>query len=132
VLVDYSKVSLEWARGATREQVLERNWHIGSSPLVLNTSAAIRAVPQNIRYLTGMAPLPEVARAAAADDRDFAQRFAFSLDFWWLYLVYLRALPRLAGIAIAAALAAIAWAAASAAWKWVSRESVWRSSATAG
>ena len=29
-------------------------------------------------------------------DRGFSQQFAFSLDFWWLYLFYLRVLPRTA------------------------------------
>ena len=40
--------------------------------------------------------------------RDFSDQFAFSLDFWWVYLFYLRALSAPAAMACGAALAAAA------------------------
>jgi len=117
VLVDYSKVSVDWARGATREDVVHRNWIPAASPLVLNARAAGPAVSRNLAYLTGREPVPRVAATSGADDREFSQQFAFSLDFWWLYLVYLRALSVRAALAIAAALAAAATGCALMAWR---------------
>ena len=49
---------------------------------------------------------PRTMATAAADERGFSQQFAFSLDFWWLYLYYLGALPRLWLLAIVTTLAA--------------------------
>jgi Dolichyl-phosphate-mannose-protein mannosyltransferase len=116
VVVDYSKVSLDWARGATRDDVANRNWRLASSPLVLNARAMIRAIPDNAAYLTGARPMPRPAVPADPEDRGFAQQFSFSLDFWWLYLVYLRALGRFAALAIAAALALVTGIAVRVAW----------------
>jgi len=117
VLVDYSKVSVDWARSATRDQVERRNWTIAASPLVLNARAAGPALSRNLGYLTGREPVPRVATTGGADDREFAQRFAFSLDFWWLYLVYLRALGVRVAVAIAVALATASMVCAGVAWK---------------
>ena len=117
VLVDYSKVSVDWARSATADAVQERNWHLSSSPLVLDTRAASRMLPANLEYLAGTRTAPAVARTASTDDRDFSQQFAFSLDFWWLYLIYLHAIPRTLGIAAAAGLLVISLSCAAAAWR---------------
>ena len=91
VLVDYSKVSVDWARAATSAEIEERNWHVASSPFVLNARAALDAVPANLAYLAGR-QLPRIDTTSSADNRDFAQQLSFSLDFWWLYLFYLRAI----------------------------------------
>lgn len=117
VVVDYSKVSLDWARSAPREAVVERNWRWDASPLVLNARAAAAAVPLNAAYLTGRKPLPDTSARAAADDRDFAQRFSFSVDFWWAYLVYLRAISPAAGLSIALALLLFSMAFGTSAWR---------------
>jgi Dolichyl-phosphate-mannose-protein mannosyltransferase len=117
VLVDYSKVSLDWARGATRQQVAARNWWLASSPFVLNTEAAAGALPDNVAYLTGRKPMPLPSTTGDGRDREFAQQFAFSLDFWWLYLVYLRVIGPIAGLAAAGALALVAAGAAFVAWR---------------
>ena len=61
------------------------------------TKAAIRGIRENLSYLAGQ-PLPSLPQFSDETDRDFSQQFAFSLDFWWLYLVYLGALPP--GVAI--------------------------------
>jgi len=111
VLVDYSKVSVDWARTATPDQIAHRTWTLAASPFVLGTQAAWTEVPRNIAYLTGREPLPRVTPSAG--DRDFAQQFAFSLDFWWLYLVYLRAFSVPAALILAATLAAAAAACAA-------------------
>jgi hypothetical protein len=107
VLLDYSKVSVDWARSASAEDVADRNWRLASSPLVLNAGAVARAVQENAAYLTGSKPLPDLSGAAPDDDREFSQRFSFSLDFWWLYLVYMRAISRLTAVALAAGLALV-------------------------
>jgi hypothetical protein len=62
--------------------------------LVLNTRAALAAVPANFDYVTGNRPVPRVARHSEPDDRGLSQPLAFSLDFWWLYLFYLGLLTR--------------------------------------
>jgi hypothetical protein len=97
VVVDYSKVSIEWARASTKAEIDERNWHLASSPLVLDARAGLRAAPANLAYLTGRRP-PPVETVAATDSRDFAQQLSFSLDFWWMYLFYLRAIGARAAI----------------------------------
>lgn len=96
VLVDYSKVSQDVAVSAGRFTTEERQWQWGASPLVLNARALGRAVPDNIAYVAGWRRPPAVERAASDSDRGFAQQFGFSLDLWWLYLYYLRVLPRAA------------------------------------
>ena len=108
VLVDYAKVSIDWARAHSSAEVAERTRHFSSSPFVLDTKAAIAAAPANIAYVTGTRPPPLVRPTSTAGDRDFAQRLSFSFDFWWLYLVYLGALRPVAALAIALALCAVA------------------------
>jgi len=98
VLVDYAKVSVANARenGAPTKGERVGDWN--TSPLVLNTRAAIDLTPRNVRWLLGTVALPP---PAGGDDRDFSQRFSYSLDFWWLYLMFMRAIGHAAAIAVA-------------------------------
>ena len=89
VLVDYSKMEQEHAQQSPPVPIFERMWSWDPADLVLNTRAAIRSIPVNIRYLSGIDTPPRVTRTAAKEQKDFGQQFAFSLDFWWLYLFYL-------------------------------------------
>jgi hypothetical protein len=91
VLIDYAKVSQ--ATGAAYSTA-ERQWSWDASPLALNARALATAIPDNIRYVAGLAPPPAIGSAAGEMDRGFSQQFAFSLDFWWLYLFYMGLLPR--------------------------------------
>lgn len=116
VLVDYAKVSTDWARTHTREEVAQRNWRWPSSPLVLNAEAAFEAVPANFAFLSGVREPPRVATTSTASDRDFGQQLSFSLDFWWLYLLYLHAIRPAVSALIAATLCAIAVVSARLAW----------------
>jgi hypothetical protein len=47
-----------------------------------------------VDYVLDRTPRPDVPTLAVDDDRGFSQQYAFSLDFWWLYLFYLRVVPR--------------------------------------
>ena len=115
VLVDYSKVSVDWARAATRTAIEERNWHVASSPFVLNARAALDALPDNLAYLAGRHP-PRVDTTSTADNRDFAQQLSFSLDFWWLYFFYLRAISARMALAIGGGLMIVAAVCARRTW----------------
>lgn len=107
VVVDYGKVSqaeaIEHGAFGTHEQ----RWSWRASALVLDTAAARHLIPQNIRYVTGRDPVPAVPLSADDQDRSFSQRFAFSLDFWWLYLFYMGVITR-TGVG-AVVLAFVAW-----------------------
>jgi hypothetical protein len=98
VLVDYAKVSVANARenGAPTESERVGDW--STSPLVLNSRAAIDSTPRNVRWLLGTAALPPLA---GRDDRDFSQRLSYSLDFWWLYLMFMRTIGHAAALAVA-------------------------------
>lgn len=85
VLVDYSRVS----RGGV--QLVEQHHHLASAAIGACAAAALRAVPQNARYLLGAETPPPVKRDGGDE---FQERLAFSLDFWWLYLFYLGVIPR--------------------------------------
>jgi len=112
VIVDYSKAQNEYARSRPGYSIRLSRYTWEASPLVLNTRAAIAAVPANVRYVLGLATPPMRAGAASEAQRDFSQQFAFSLDFWWLYLFYLGAMP--AWVALCAAGALVFGAAVSA------------------
>jgi len=109
VLVDFSKV------GHTPEvgyrSIEARRWDWDSAALVLNTQAAIRTVPLNVRYLSGAEPRPEV-KVAEGRARDFSSQFAFSLDFWWMYLFHLRIISAPAAIVLVGLLLGLAAACA--------------------
>ena len=59
----------------------------------------MRTVPLNVRYLSGAEPRPEV-KAAEGLAHDFSEQFAYSLDFWWVYLYYLGAVPAAVSVAV--------------------------------
>lgn len=103
VLVDYAKVSQAATTDRDGFSTAERQWSWDAAPLVLNARAATEAVPANINYLLGRTPIPPIGAPADAEDRGFSQQFAFSLDFWWLYLFYLGVLPRIGVLAVMAA-----------------------------
>jgi hypothetical protein len=86
VLVDFSKVGHTEEIGYRSFEL--RRWEWQSSALVLNTKAALAAVPRNVRHLVGSEPLPAV-EVAEGEARDFSSQFAHSLDFWWMYLFHL-------------------------------------------
>jgi hypothetical protein len=100
VLVDYAKVSVANARENGAPTKSERVGDWSTSPLVLNARAAMDVTPRNVKWLLGTAALPPVA---AGDDRDFSQRFSYSLDFWWLYLMFMRTIGHTAALAVAVA-----------------------------
>jgi hypothetical protein len=102
VLVDYAKVSQAAAERAGGFSTAERQWSWPASPIVLNTRAAWTAVPENASYLLGGRRPPPVRAPQGDDDRSFSQQFAFSLDFWWLYLFYMGALSRAAAMGVVA------------------------------
>jgi 4-amino-4-deoxy-L-arabinose transferase-like glycosyltransferase len=117
VLVDYSKVSVDWAHTVTPEALAARNWRIDASPLVLGARASTRAIPDNAAWLSGRRPLPPAPASPSATDRTFAQQLSFSLDFWWAYLVYLRVLPRTVALSVASVLLVLAAVSAALAWR---------------
>ena len=86
VLVDFSKVGHTEEIGYRSFEL--RRWEWQSSALVLNTKAALTAVPRNVRHLVGNEPLPAV-EVAEGEARAFSAQFAHSLDFWWMYLFHL-------------------------------------------
>ena len=107
VLIDYAKVSQSLERPFTTE---ERQWRWAASPLVLNTHALVRALPENASYLLGERQPPAVRPASDEEDRSFSQQFSFSLDLWWLYLFYLGVFPGwMVWTLIAAASIGIGW-----------------------
>jgi len=111
VLVDFSKVSVVHARrsgGYSRDAKIY-SWR--QSGLTLNALDAIDALPVNVRNLAhGIRPAAVVQPPESDEDREFSQRFAFSLDFWWLYLFYLGAIPAWAAVVLGAMPLLIAWA----------------------
>ena len=119
IFVDYAKVGLDFARAHPEVSWQDRLYRLHASPLVLNAQATISTVPANLRYLAGVESPPSLERSADDGDREFSQRLAFSLDFWWMYLHYLGALsafealaaglvPIALGILLAAALMRLA------------------------
>jgi hypothetical protein len=110
VLVDFSKVAVAYAResgGYTRDAKIY-SWR--QSALTLNALDAVDVLPANIRNLVQDTRPAVAARPPEGDkDREFSQRFAFSLDFWWLYLFYLGAIPAWAAVALGAIPLLIAW-----------------------
>ncbi len=93
VLVDFSKVQRAYAQTRPDYSIALTRYTWEAAPLVLDTKAAIEKIPRNLAYLAGRDQPPPAPRTADEGDRDFSQRFAFSLDFWWLYLYYLGVVP---------------------------------------
>ena len=92
VLVDFSKVAVAHgqASGSYSRDAKIYAWR--ESELLLNTRASIAAVPINVRNLVHGERPSSATRPVDDSDREFSQRFVFSLDFWWLYLYYLGAI----------------------------------------
>ena len=84
VLVEISHARIASGKPSRPDHIF--GW--SSSPLVVTTRRAIAAVPENISYLSGATP----PSSPGATEASLSERVAFSLDFWWLYLVYLRAI----------------------------------------
>ena len=91
VLVDFAKVGVQHARahGAPTDEDRLHDW--STAPLVLNARASASALSRTARVLSGAEPVP-ASPSKGPTDRDFSQQFVFSLDFWWLYLYYMRVL----------------------------------------
>jgi hypothetical protein len=87
VLVDFAKIGVQHARAHGAPSHTDRLYDWSTAPLVLNARASAAAVSRTARVLAGVEPVP--AGRSGRDDRDFSQQFAFSLDFWWLYLYYM-------------------------------------------
>lgn len=99
VLVDFSKVGFTPKVGdRTWEQ---RRWTWEASGVRLNSLASVTAIPENLAYLVG-ADMPPPVKPPQGEARDFSEQFAFSLDFWWVYLFYLRAISAPVAIALGA------------------------------
>jgi hypothetical protein len=103
VLVDFSKT--DTLLGVGRIEIEDRRWDWERSGFWLNTQAAIKAVPLNVRYVLGLSSPPAV-RPAVGLGRDFSEQFGYSLDFWWLYLFYMRTIHGAIALALGAALLA--------------------------
>jgi hypothetical protein len=113
VMLDYAKVSQSAAYAEGAFSTSERQWNWRASPLVMNTRVLGTRVSENMQYLAGTRPVPAVEAPQSDEDRGFSQQFAFSLDFWWLYLFYFGALSRtavlvLAGLLVTGAIVALA------------------------
>jgi hypothetical protein len=106
LLVDYAKVSQAAGESRPAFTIAERQWRWEAASLVMNTRAMMRAVPENVDYVTGRRPVPARQTSAAEGDQSFSQQFRFSLDFWWLYLHYMNVLPRVAVLLLTAMFAA--------------------------
>lgn len=100
VLVDFAKVRVAYARQHQTSPYEARMHTWEGCPLVLNARASARAVPMTLRHLAGVEPKPVFEHAAGVDARDFSQQFAYSLDFWWIYLFYLGAIPAWLSLAV--------------------------------
>jgi len=101
VLVDFSRVSQQWAAAAQPRPGGDRRLTWSASPLLLNTQEMLAAVPRNLRYLAGRETPPAIDRSSPdIGRRDFAQQFGFSLDLWWLYLFYLGVYPAWAALVL--------------------------------
>jgi hypothetical protein len=110
VLVDFSKASIDHARRFDPGMLPDRRYDWRSAPLLVNLTATVEAVPRNVRYLAGSEAAPPLQPSAGDASREFAQQFSFSLDFWWLYLWHLDAIPAALALALGALpIAAAGW-----------------------
>jgi hypothetical protein len=84
VLVDFTKVRI--AALAQEGHVVYRaaDRSLGASTFSQTARRAIAMVPANIAYVTGQQEPPAASRDASLSDR-----FAFSLNLWWMYLFYM-------------------------------------------
>jgi hypothetical protein len=97
VVVDYAKVQEADSHRHPGAGVRARAYSWNASPLVLNENAALELVPRNVQFLRAGNRLP-----ASTDGGASLKELDTSLDFWWLYLHWLRILPsRLVGVLVA-------------------------------
>jgi hypothetical protein len=120
VLVDFSKAG--YRPEHARLDYQRRIWTWEGSGFTLNAQAAAKLIPVNVRYLAGAEPRPEI-RNAEYKATDFAGQFAFSLDFWWLYLFYARAISAPVALGAFGSLLLLAAGLAWALWRRCSRYS---------
>jgi hypothetical protein len=102
VAVDFSRAGM----AAGQPPQPDREYSLRWAPLAVTAREAARALPANLRYLSGLSAPPA---PAAGGDGSLGARLSYSLDFWWLYVFYLGAWPR--GAALAAGLLPAALAA---------------------
>jgi hypothetical protein len=117
VVVDFAKTGVAWARQYPAGQLPDRRYVFTASPLVVNTRAAITAIPANARYVAGLDTPPRTTREGQEGNREFSQQFVFSLDFWWMYAFYLRLIPAWLAVAIGGGLITMAVTFGAAAWR---------------
>jgi hypothetical protein len=98
VLVDFSKVGAARVIGPRTE--LQRQWTWEASGLAINTRASIVAVPENLKRLVNGERPP--IKPGESETRDFSDQFASSLDFWWVYLFYLKVVSGPVALALGA------------------------------
>ena len=119
ILVDFSKVGYTPQVG--HPAWAERQWTWKASALRLNGGAALSAVADNVRYVVTAERPP--LKAPQGEARDFSEQFAFSLDFWWLYLFYLRAVSAPVAVLLGASCLVAAAFFASRLWRTTNRVS---------
>ena len=120
VLVDFSKAGYRPEHAHLDYQ--RRLWTWEGSGFHLNAQAAAKLIPANVRYLVGAEPRP-VIRNAEYKATDFAGQFAFSLDFWWLYLFHARAISSPVALGAFGSLLLLATGLAWALWRRCGRDS---------
>jgi len=111
VLVQIPGIAMDFTKAGpalgVSHPLLERRWNWRVSGLTTNTRALAHYLPDNIRYVAGLATPPAV-RPPVGRDTGFSEQFGYSLDFWWLYLFYFGKFSRLTMIAVALSLAGLA------------------------
>ncbi len=120
VLVDFSKAGYRPEHAHLNYH--RRLWTWEGSGFTLNAQAAAKLIPLNVRYLAGTEPRP-VIRNAEYKATDFAGQFAFSLDFWWLYLFHARAISAPVALGAFGSLLLLAAVLAWALWRRCGRDS---------
>jgi len=103
--VDFSKVGYGPAHADLNYG--RRIWTWEGSGFTLNATAAAALIPLNVRYLTGQDQPPAI-QPGGARTQTFSDQFAFSLDFWWLYLFHLGKLTALQALGCGGALLMLA------------------------
>jgi hypothetical protein len=90
VAVDFTRAEIAAHQPPQSERLYAWQW----SPQAITAQAAATAIPANVGYVTGSRPIPAVIESAGQPaTASLGDRLAFSLDFWWLYLYYLRIWP---------------------------------------
>lgn len=85
VLVDYSRVGQTWAQTASQDDLQNRRYRWTAAPILLNSVAAGKVLTGHVHSLSAE-EAKTIDLDPALDQRNFAQQFDSSLDFWWLHL----------------------------------------------